>query len=585
MVDFDEARAAAFKLIENTRTVEQISEEVKNNSGGKTTKTFWRVIVEVPVEDQIRDFTLEIFLNYDFPLSLPQIKLAESDYQQTKYLPHVDDKRCICLFDQETIKQNTDDPAGIVNECVNQAVRILADGLNKDRVAEFNDEIIAYWENKYHKEDNVVSGYIGSNMSCLKPGNVAAYYLQQPHANANLYVGNDEVETNKLIEFFKFRGHTLQNLDAFYLGEVNELNPPFYFTNKSLLEFMRFRFHDIWKEIKSYLNRNSHLSKFLLFSVVSGGQSLFLGFYWYPLKKDFKGWRSGYHSTVEIMTSIIPAQGITRVRFIEFHPSRLQARTDGKSSDFPDKKFMLAGLGSIGSNLLFYLNSLIVSKYILVDPEILALENVNRHLLSFNDVGYYKVDGIAKYLTLQNPFVDITKKAGSVVDLVQRNLKEINEVDLIFCALGKDAIESYILQQLAAGHIQKPVLFFWVEPYLLGAHILYITPNTTFTLKDLEVDGYFKFNILAPETYKDPSKKISLREAGCQGSYMPYGKAEIVRFFAAIIPDLFNVIQTPPDSNLAITYAGDLNMAAKLNLSISDLASGISSYQILIQAI
>lgn len=585
MADFDKARAAAFNLIENTRTVEQISEKAKNSIGGKTTKTFWRIIVEVPVEDQIRKLTLEIFLKYDFPLSLPQIKLAESDYQKTKYLPHVDDRRCICLFDRETTKQNTDDPAGIVNECVNQAVRILADGLNKDRVAAFNDEIIAYWENKYHNDDTVISGYIGSNMTGLKPGNIAAYYLQQTFANVNLYVGNDEVEINKLIEFFKFGGHTIQKLDAFYLGEVNQLNPPFYFTNKTLLEFMHLRFNGIWKEVKSYLNRKNHLSKFVLFSIVSGGQSLFFGFYWQPLKTDFKGWRSGYHSTVKIMTSIIPAQAITRVRFIEFHPGRLRARTDGKSSLIPAKKFMIAGLGSIGSNLLFYLNSLVVSKYILVDPEVLALENVNRHLLSFNDVGYYKVDGIAKYLTLQDPFLDIIKKASSVVDMVQRNLKEINEVDLIFCAIGKDVIESYILQQLAAGHILKPVLFFWVEPYLLGAHVLYITPNTTFGLRDLEVDGYFKFNILAPETYKDPSRKISLREAGCQDSYMPYGKAEIVRFFTAIVPDLFEFIQTPPSSNFAITYAGDLNLAARLNLPISDFARAMTSYKILIQAI
>jgi hypothetical protein len=586
MIDFDEARAAAFKLIENTRTVEQVNEKVRNRTGGTNTKTFWRVIVEVPVGDRIKDFTLEVSLKPDFPLSLPEVKLAEKDYEQTKYLPHIDSHRGICLFDQEKIKQNTLDPAGIVNECVNQAVRILEDGLNKDRTPEFNDEIIAYWENTYHSNDSVSPAYLGSNMSSLEPGRVTAYLLQPAHANVNFYVGNEDTESDQLLEFFKLRGHTLESLDAFYLGEINQLNPPFYFTNKSLLEFIQHYFGEVWKEVKGYLNRSLPVNKFMLFSVVSGTQPIFMGFYARPLKTNLKGWRSGrHHSMVEIMDRINPAQPVIRIRFNEFNPARLQIRTDGANPVQPYKRFMFAGLGSIGSNLLGYLNALDVEKYVLVDPEVLVLENVNRHLLSFSDVGQNKVDGIAKYLKFHNPFVAITKHASSIVDVIQRQLAEVNEMDIIFCAIGKDAIEVYILQQLTAGLIQKPVIFFWVEPYLLGAHMLFITPNTNFSLSDLEDNGFYKFNIIAPETYKDPAKKTFLREAGCQGSYMPYGKAEIVRFFSALVPHLFDLIQTPPTENKVITYVGELNTAAKLCLPISAFASPLHSHQVLIQTI
>ncbi len=586
MIDFGKARAAAFKLLESTRTIEQVSEAIKNRVGGTTTKTFWRVIVEVPVGDRIKDFTLEVFLKQDFPLSLPEIKLAERDYEQTKYLPHVDTRRGICLFDQEKIKQNTADPAGIVNECVNQAVRILADGLNKCRTPEFNDEIIAYWENTYHSNDSVAPAYLGSNMSSLVPGHVVAYYIQPDHGNVNLYVGNEEAETEQLLEFFKLRGHSVQPLEAYYLGETDDLNPPFYFTNKSLIEFIQHRFNGIWKEVKGYFNRSLPVNKFVIFSVISGTQPIFMGFYLKPTRTKINGWRTGgHHSTVEIITRINPTQPVARIRFMEFHPSRLRARTDGDSTALPAKKFMFAGLGSIGSNLLAYLNAFEVERYILVDPEVLVLENVNRHLLSFSDVGQTKVSGVARYLKFHNPFVNITKHASSIVDVIQRDLEEVNEMDMVFCAIGKDAIETYILQQLAAGQIQRPVIFFWVEPYLLGAHVLYIKPQTTFYLSDLENNGFYKFNILAPEAYQDPAKKTSLREAGCQGSYMPYGKAEIIRFISALMPYLFDFIQNPPTDNLAITYAGDLNTAATLDLPISNFASTMQSHQILIQTV
>lgn len=582
MIDFKQAREGAFEILVNTRTVEKVSEEVKNRVGGNTTREYWRVTVEVPVDNHIRDFTLEVSLKPDFPLSLPAIMLCESDYQATKYLPHIDSGRSICLFDQENIKQNTSDPAGIVNECVNQAVRILSDGLNKDRLAEFNDEIIAYWENTYQKNDVVVASYLGHNMSALKPGKVPAYYLVEPHANVSLYVGNQEDETQNLIGFFKLRGHTVQDLDAFYLGEIDYLSPPFYFDNGSLIAFIKLHFSGIWKDVKTYLNRNSILSKFLLFSIVSGGKTIVFGFYLHPFKIKLNGWRAD-KSTIQIMTSIKPVEPVTRVRFTEFHPERLQARTNGQQHEVPAKKIMLAGLGSIGSNLLFYLNSLEISKYVLVDPEILVLENINRHLLSFNEVGMKKVDAIARFINFNNPFVEIQKHAGSVIDLIQNRLSEINELDLIFCAIGKDPIESYILQRLAIGDIKKPVLLFWVEPYLLGAHVLYIRPNTTFALSDLEIDGFYKNNIIAKETYKDSNKKLVLREAGCQGSYMPYGKADILRFFTALAPNLFDIIENPPANNLAIIYAGDLSTATKLDLPISSFGKSFTSREILIQ--
>lgn len=582
MVDFKQAREVAFQIVENTRNVERVSEEIDGKNGGKTTKEYWSVSVEVPTVDGIREFILEVSLKPDFPISLPVIKISSGHYELSKYLPHVDTDRKICLFDQEHIKQNTEDPAGIVNECINQAVRILSDGLNKDRLIEFNDEIIAYWENSYGENDKVVAGYLGGNMHSLEPGIVPATYLVQPHANATLYIGNQEQETQELIKFFKLRGHTVQEMDAFYLGGIANLAPPFYYNNKSLLEFIKSNFGLVWNETKSYLNRNNHLDKFIIFSVVAGDQPIFFGFYLRALKTKLKGWRTG-QSTVQVMRAIRPTTAVIRVRFSEFHPERLEVRTAGKKNKSEPKKIMVAGLGSIGSHLIFYLNSLEISEYLLVDPEILVLENIARHLLSFNEVGMKKVDAFEKYLRYANPFVNILKHNGSIVELLEKGTNNTNELDFIFCAVGKDAVENYILQLLSAGTLQIPVLIFWVEPHLLGAHVLYINPGTGFSLKDLEDNGFYKYNIISPETYKDSTKAVMLREAGCQGSYMPYSKADILRFFSAFTPLLFDIMQKPPKNNMVFTYAGDLSLVNELDLQASNFSSKLSSGQILTQ--
>ena len=274
---------------------------------------------------------------------------------------------------------------------------------------------------------------------------------------------------------------------------------------------------------------------------------------------------------------------VTRLRFTSFSPQRLKRRTDGWVGWVETQtplKFMLAGLGSIGSNLLVYLNSLNVSDYILVDPDMFQLENVERHLLSFNEVGMKKVDAIGKYLIFNNPFLNIKKYAVSVSEVIRRHLLEINRMDFIFCAIGKDAIESYILKCLASGQITRPVVLFWVEPYLLGAHVLYIRPSTAFNLKSVETDGFYNFNIIAKETYQDSRNQLVLREAGCQSSYVPYGKEAITCFFAKVWPCLYELIKCPPQENLAYTYAGDLTLAIQLGLKTSDYSKKLTSRQL-----
>ena len=149
-------------------------------------------------------------------------------------------------------------------------------------------------------------------------------------------------------------------------------------------------------------------------------------------------------------------------------------------------------------------------------------------------------------------------------------MAEINRLDIIFCAIGKDAIETYILQCLNDGIIQKPVVLLWVEPYLLGAHLLYINPKTGFELKNMEVDGFYKFNVIAQKTYKNTQSQLLMKEAGCQDSYVPYGKEAIVQFFAAIIPELYLVIRQGESANFALTYIGDQDLARKLGLELSE---------------
>jgi len=585
MIDFETARKEAFDGISETNTIIKTQKKIKGKYGYTRSEEIWEVIVEIPVNDKIRDFKLLFELKPDFPLSIPEISLSEEDYETIKYIPHVDDKRNICLFDQENIKIDSYRPKYIAKACIERAKEIIINGLQKTNLIDFNDEIVAYWNNTYNvNESGVAGGYLGDGVSELLPGKLIAYNLSPSYDKTNIFFGSDNDESKKILDFFRMHGHNLKKQQAFYLGIISKIEPPFFFTNSSILSFIDNNFATYSREIKSYLNESLD-SKILIFSLKVNEELVFFGFNIIGFKNTQNGWRKGSLNTVKIMSSIQGNATIQRISFKYFSFKRIRKRTDGISSPSFPLKIMVSGLGSIGSNLLFYLSCLEISDLLLVDPDILQLENINRHLLSFNEVGENKVDAIAKYMIFNNPFLNIEKYSLSVVDVIEKNLSSINNMDILFCAIGKDSIENYIIQCLASNKIERPVIFLWVEPYMIGAHALYINPNTNFRLTDLEVENYYKFNIISELAYKNPDNNLLLKEAGCQSSYIPYGKESIARFFAAFLPDLFNLIKNRPVDNFAFTYFGDFDIALSRDLEISTFAKSHAPGQLIKQII
>ncbi|CAM3435464.1 E2/UBC family protein [Sphingobacterium prati] len=587
MVDFKKAREAAFEFVERTNSIEKINVVVPDRRKGlKRTIEIFRVTIELLRGGVLTDVVLEIELKQDFPLSLPKIKISQNDYEAIKYIPHIDCSRDICYIDSDNLKLDVENPGGILKYCINRAKKIIGDGINGDKLSDFQEEIVAYWENTYSPKDTVVGGFAGVEMKNIIPGNTfPAYFLNQPYRDTNIYVCGNSDDSDKLLDYFRFRGHVISRMEGLFLGHVDEMEPPFFYTNKSLLEFLTMEFESKKNNLKAYLNKNSFDKKLMMFSSGKKDNPIFFGFFLYPFKTNIKGWRLNKLNALDIMLRVYPKEPVIRVRFVDFTPERITKRTDGRNIKNTPYKFVMSGLGSIGSNLLQYLNNLNVSDFFLIDPEILEVENINRHLLSYNDVGEKKVDGLYKYLIHNNPFLNIDTFGGSVVDAMNLHLKKINEMDFIFCAIGKDPIENYILQGLTEGIIKVPIFIFWVEPYLIGAHVLYLRPFSSLNLKEMDRDGFYRFNVIDKSDYLDPEKQLSLKEAGCQGTYLPYGQKEITLFFSLLMPRLYEMIANPPTENRAITYTGDFDDLKELQLTISDFGQSIGPNKITIKEI
>jgi hypothetical protein len=242
-------------------------------------------------------------------------------------------------------------------------------------------------------------------------------------------------------------------------------------------------------------------------------------------------------------------------------------RTDG---DVVNKQYniTLAGLGSIGSNLVPNLLPLGVDTLNLIDPDFLSIANVNRHLLGPDYVGKAKVDGVKEFLLKKDPLIQINTHSESIVQYSRNRLETLNQSNYMFVAIGNNGAEIFLMQSLQEKHLGMPTFFIWIEPYLLGGHCLYLHPGHPFDYHDLYQDHLFKFNVVDSAEYRKPGNQILLREAGCQGSYLPYGQKSITLFLAALIPSLFKIIDRKDKRNLALTWKSETN--ANIGLSLSE---------------
>ena len=576
MIDFEGIRKVVYEDIEKTNIIEKVFKKTRLDSGRVIEKELWKVNVEVPVANFVKEFILLIDIVSDFPVSLPKIYLSEKDYESNKYLPHIDSRHFICLFDEVSIKVDTNQPSNVLKACIDRAVKIISDGLSKKNESEFEDEIVAYWEDSYHSKDKVIRGIIGEKTEKIQVGKVNYQYINPAYNLANIFLLPKTEQNEKLTNFFGSLNYKISEETGFYLGELEKLQPPFYYTNISVFEFIKTHFLNLYSDVEKFINKSKSIVV-LIFSLRLKQRLLFFGFVFEKIQLVQNGWRQNSLTPIQILTKHQAFQSVIRIKFEEFSSKRLTTRTSGILVEEQPYKFTIAGVGSIGSNLIQQLSLLNVSTFNLVDPEILALENINRHLLSYKDVGNYKVIAVEKYLLEHNPFINIRTFRSSIVEVLKKQIGYINESDFVFCVIGKDSVENYLLQSLSEGFITKPLIILWVEPYLLGGHLLYINPKTNFTLSQLEINSYYKYNIISQKAYLDKKNDIILREAGCQASYVPYSKQSINEFFSALVPQLYGILENKSTDNFALVYSGNLSIAEKLGIELSDYTNHVKN--------
>jgi hypothetical protein len=523
-----------------------------------------------------------VMLQHDFPLSLPKIVLQHPPTRDLGYPPNVGTDGNICLLDPSTTIVNPETPGEMVDACIRRAIRILEQEADATGKA-YEEEFIAHWEGRYLLEPPVDTGVLSlipEDTTTVETVTYVRFHGKLGLFHAVMY--SDPAHFHPFAGTLQAKGIPYEAQPTFYLGELTRRRPPFSLQHAQVHHVVTEL--GCGKDFEHYVS-TAPVQPIITFSTRLHDRHLVFG------------WRHKSFSTVRSRSShkrkpkmTLRAQALLQrdpLTYVErFSPqvltrARLQRRT---AADYAvtggDAALALGfvGVGSVGSQLIGLLASLHWREIHLVDPDVLTLENLARHLLGMEWVGRYKIEGMRDYLLSKNPLGTVQVEAKGIVDVVLHDSNFVNACDDLFVCTGDANAELWLSQAQRDGDITCPLFFLWVEPYVAGGHCVYLNGQDGMILADLFDNHYYRYNIIPQHIHK--ARSFVRREAGCQTSYFPFDNAPLTRFLHRLFPEIVTALHTPAHPSCRFTWVGDLGALQQLGIAAMHDAQTLGSFQL-----
>ncbi len=534
----------------------------------------WEFNTEIQVNSFLVEVSFYMYFKESFPLSIPKVYVTEDSYNKLKYIPHLDSDKSICIFEEDTLILDPDNPKGIILTCLRRIKTIIQEGLEGSNSDDFRNEIKAYWVQQYSKEPEVkILSYL--NLLSVYPTETCLIKLNklEPHYRGFSYILSDEAKVSSLfLEFFRVKGYKLKEQEALFLSDYKlEEQPPYSIKNKDLQTKISCESFPLFRK---YINQSLPISKYIFFR---NGEHIF-GWVHTAFNTKKNGFRPGRLSNWKVFTNFQKNDYVNRIYVNTYNNDRIEKRTAGIIQ--PKLKFLIAGLGSVGSNLIYFLNAVNYPDYKLIDEDILKIENIGRHLLGIDSIHAPKTEGIKKYIKNTRPDQSVEIKTTKLETVLLHHIEFVNDNDYAFIAIGNQNIENFLLKLINTGEITVPVFILWVEPYLLGGHCLYIHPENKITENCIFENYIYLYNVISSSEYRANNPLLSKNEAGCQTSYSPYSQNDLVLFLSEIYKEINSIIKRASKESVVIRWTGNTLIADELNISLNRNIGKSYSYQI-----
>lgn len=559
-----------FRKLSRVNSVTRDYKKISGITGGYV--DIWLVETEIEISNRAIDISYYLCFKYTFPHSLPKVILKKYDLPH-KYIPHVEENNSMCLFEDNVI-YSTDNHFGIIQECLCRANKVIKDGYENVNKSHFTEEIKAYWNNRYGNEPEPIPGFVHSFLSYpIHTCTVNVICQTRELFGGYKYIIYDSEEQGLIRFFNSCKKNDFSLSQGLFIADLTIPDtPPYFITNNMLIGMLS---ADSIVQFRKYINSKNQAEKYVFFYLNRSG---LIGGIRYPIiETNIKGFRPNTLSHFDILTNQKKSEKVRRLLSVEYSNNRIENRTSGEISR--KYKFLIAGLGSVGSHLVYFLNNINHPDFTFIDNDILSIDNIGRHLLGYADVRKAKVDAMVEYIKLIRPDQNVFGSQTVFEEYINTHLDGINKNDYLFVAIGNKQAENFLIKMMVDNIISVPVFILWVEPYLASGQCLYLKPHDAHKYHDQFCKSSYNHHVISNDEYSNfENPKLERREAGCQASFSPYSSNDLVLYLSALYPHINNVIKGLRQSSFRFCWIGGLDKITELKITISDGYSSNDSF-------
>lgn len=522
----------------------------------------WKISTEILVDDISTPIVLYAGFNSSFPYSLPSFFFQSSQFG---YFPHVD-SHCgkLCLFEDGGCYK-TDAPEEIVLYCIKKAKTLVREGAEKKNFSDFGAEIASYWVRSYNSEEPVIGSFVIYDKIPLSTTALNVVKCSEPLSGVTQMIPLDAIllyESNEEpFNSFMSRNFSVNRGKALFICSFQlPSEAPFDITFRDFLD--KTKSEDEKRKVVSFVNHNNGGYIFFRLTKNQIGGVVIL-----PAKFNRRGFRNGAVKTSDVYLKFERQKSkLNRLYGSLYSMTRIGERTSGTL--MPEHKYAVAGLGSIGSNLVHFLNGYNNTSFTLIDYDHLTIDNIGRHLLGFQYINQLKVNAVAEHLHSIRPEQEIVAINDTCQEFMCSKICELNKHTALFVCTGDTMTDEYIINTINQGIIKIPVFFLWLEPLGAAGHLVYINrTNGEPSIKVFDSDTFlYKFNLIEDSEYNKPNKQFAKKDAGCNGTYTLYSENDVLEMLCAFYPIICKLLVTP-EASKCYRWIGNIEEIAKKGIT------------------
>lgn len=576
MIDFD----VLYKEIKKTEDCEWLEDaDLKSlDYAFYPDSITWKINTQVTYSGKCLDILLYLNFPKDFPFSFPKIFINRECYEPISYIPHINEDLSVCVFDDGLNPMMPKSNIKEVLEFMISKVKniIVQSGNIKYKKVEFLREFKAYWELKYSHQDEISKSGLHSIDLMHSDTIMGLRFTNKLLYNTEYFLSSVENEIVKIKEVAKRCDVKYEELSIVEIGN-KFIEPPYERTVSETISIIKEAGE--FSKFKEFFRTIDYNNILIIFKNKSNSVTEYYGWYYRNIitpSRKHGGFRNSISKVDHLLALYNKDKRVFRITFNNISLNRLQKRTSGYIEN--QKSVVISGLGSVGSNLIYFLRNLPVNKFHLIDKELLAVENIKRHYSGLTRINDFKAEVLKDELENFHPFYELSTRNQSVNNVIIDEPDFLNDCDIHIVAIGNTNVEQFILHNLQNKRLLKPTLIYWVEPYLASGQILFVLPEDSQRAIDLINMNQFPYSVLA--NYKEQINETYIIEGSCQSGYFPYSSTYLTQFLASTFQFLkFHLLDAEYSTSKIYSWIGDKNLILEKGLILSDFGKNHSSFE------